>query len=182
LLGEEDEMVEKKIGKKVIRLVEGDITDMEVEAFVFDITEDVKLGTGYGGAITIRGGKTIQEELDGIGSCPKGEAIITKAGKMKAKHIIHLNGPKFYEEDEEKKLRKATKNALKRADENKIKQLAFPPVGTGLYQIDLKLCANVMVDTVAKHLKGKTALEEVLFVALDPREYEPLKAKIQGGA
>ncbi len=175
-------MVEKRIGDKVIRLVEGDITDMDVEAFVFDITEDVKLGTGYGGAITIRGGKAIQEELDAIGSCPKGEAIITGAGKMKAKHIIHLNGPKFFEEDEEGKLRRATKNALKRADENHIKQLAFPPVGTGLYQVDLKLCADVMIDTVSKHLRGKTGLKEVLFVALDTREREPLKAKIQGGA
>jgi len=175
-------MVEKRIGGKVIRLVEGDITDMEVEAFVFDITEDAKLGTGYGGAIMIRGGKTIQEELDEIGQVPKAKAVITSAGKMKAKHIIHLNGPKFYEADEEGKLRKATKNALELADENNIKQLAFPPVGTGLYQVDLNLCADVMVDTVAKHLKGKTGLDEVLFVALDTREYTPLKAKIQGGA
>lgn len=175
-------MVEKKIGGKVIRLVKGDITDMEVEAFVFDITEDAKLGTGYGGAIMIRGGKIIQEELDEIGKVPKAKAVITGAGKMKAKHIIHLNGPKFFEEDEEGKLRKATKNALKLADENKITQVAFPPVGTGLYQVDLKVCADVMVDAVAKHLKGKTGLDEVLFVALDTREYEPLKAKIQGGA
>ena len=175
-------MVEKKIGGKVIRLVKGDITDMEVEAFVFDITEDAKLGTGYGGAIMIRGGKIIQEELDEIGKVPKAKAVITGAGKMKAKHIIHLNGPKFFEEDEEGKLRKATKNALKLADENNIKQIAFPPVGTGLYQVDLKVCADVMVDAVSKHLKGKTGLDEVLFVALDTREYEPLKAKIQGGA
>ncbi len=175
-------MVQKKIGGKVIRLVEGDITDMKVEAFVFDIEEDAKLGTGYGGAIMIRGGKVIQDELDEIGKVPKGKAVITTAGKMKARHIIHLNGPKFYEEDEEGKLRKATNNALKLADENHIKQIAFPPVGTGLYQVDLKVCADVMVDVVAKHLKGKTGIDEVLFVALDSREYGPLKAKIQGGA
>ena len=44
-------MAEKKIGNKVLRLVRGDITDMEIEAFVFDITDDVKLGSGFGGAI-----------------------------------------------------------------------------------------------------------------------------------
>lgn len=175
-------MVEKKIGKKVIRLVKGDIADLQVDAFVYDITEDAKLGTGYGGAIAIRGGQKVQEELDAIGSCPKGKAIITSAGTMKAKHIIYLNGPKFFEEDEERKLREATKSALELADEHAIKQLAFPPVGTGLYQVDLKLCADVMVDTVAEHLKGKTGLAEVLFVALDTREYEPFKTKIQGGA
>ena len=53
-------MVEKKIGNKTIRLLRGDITDMEIEAFVFDITADCQLGSGYGGAIAQRGGKAIQ--------------------------------------------------------------------------------------------------------------------------
>lgn len=175
-------MAEKRIGDKVIRLVMDDITDMEVEAFVFDITEDVQLGSGYGGAISTRGGKSVQVELDAIGSCPTGEAIITGAGKLKAKHIIHLNGPKFFEEDEEGKLRRATQAALQRAEENGITQLAFPPVGTGLYQVDLGLCARVMVDTVSEHLQGETGLREVLFVALDNREFGPLQAKINEGA
>jgi len=174
-------MGEKKIGDKVIRLVRGDITNMEVEAFVYDITADAKLGTGYGGAISQRGGPTIQKELSEIGSCPTGEAIITSAGKMKAKHIIHVNGPKFFEPDTEAKLRRATQAALQRAEEKGIKQLAFPPVGTGLYQVPLDLCARVMVDTVEEHLKRGGSLKEVLFVALDTREFKPLQAKIQGG-
>jgi len=175
-------MVQKKIGDRVIRLVMGDITDLEVEAFVFDITEDAKLGSGYGSAIATRGGKVIQEELDAIGSCPTGEAIVTTAGKLKASHIVHLNGPKFHEEETEQKLARATLSALERAREKGIKQLAFPPVGTGIYQVDLGLCARVMVDTVSEHLQQDTCLEEVLFVALDPREFNPLQAKIEGGA
>ena len=70
-------MAEKKIGNKVLRLVRGDITDMEVEAFVFDITDDVKLGSGFGGAIQQRGGIVIQKQLDEIGSCPTGDAVVT---------------------------------------------------------------------------------------------------------
>ena len=174
--------VEKKIGSGAIRLLRGDITDMEVESFVYDIMEDAKLGTGYGGAITARGGKAVQDELDAIGSCPKGEAIITSAGRMKVKHIIHVNGPKFHEEDQEGKLISAVTNALKRADENNITQIAFPPIGTGFYQVDLNLCARVLVDTVSEHLKGNTSLKEVLLVALDTREYKPFEAKLgQGG-
>ncbi len=175
-------MVEKKIGEKVIQLVMGDITDMEVEAFAFDITADASLGSGYGSAIATRGGKVIQEELDAIGSCPTGEAIVTTAGKLKASHIIHLNGPKFFEPETEQKLAQATRSALARADEKGIKQLAFPPVGTGIYQVDLGLCARVMVDTVTEHLQRDTSLDEVVFVALDPREFKPLQAKIEGGA
>ncbi len=173
--------MEKKVKESVIRLVEGDITDMEVDAFVFDITSDVKLGSGYGGAIAVRGGKSIQEELDAIGSCPKGEAIITEAGNMKAGHIIHVNGPKFYEPDTEEKLQKATLAALRLAEEKKFTVLAFPPVGTGLYQVPLDLCARVMVDTVAKHLDNGSCLKEVFFVALDTRELKPFEAKIGGG-
>jgi O-acetyl-ADP-ribose deacetylase (regulator of RNase III) len=101
---------------------------------------------------------------------------------MKAQHIIHTNGPKFLEPAPEEKLRKATQSVLRKADENGITELALPPIGTGLYQVPLDLCANVMVDTVAEHLGGDTSLEIVSFVALDSREHKPLQAKIEGGA
>jgi O-acetyl-ADP-ribose deacetylase (regulator of RNase III) len=176
-------MVERRIGNKVIRLVHGDITDMEVEAFAFDITSDCQLGSGYGGAIAQRGGKAVQEELNAIGSLPTGEAAVTGAGKMKASYIIHTNGPKFREPETAEKLTKATKSVLRRADEKGITELALPPIGTGLYQVPLNLCASVMVDAVTEHLKnGQTSLEVVSFVALDSREYKPLQAKIEGGA
>lgn len=175
-------MAEKQIGDKVLRLVRGDITDMEVEAFVFDITEDVRLGSGFGGAIQQRGGIVIQKQLDEIGSCPTGEAVVTEAGILKADWIIHANGPKFREEDEEMKLRKTVESALARANEKGIKQLAFPPIGTGLYQVPLDLCSRVMVDTISEHLANGSTLQEVLIVAPDNREFNPFKAKIEEGA
>jgi O-acetyl-ADP-ribose deacetylase (regulator of RNase III) len=176
-------MVEKGIGNKSIRLIRGDVTDLEVEAFAFDITSDCQLGSGYGGAIAQRGGKSVQEELNAIGTLPMGEAVVTAAGQMKAKYIIHTNGPKYREPGTAEKLEKATKSVLRRADEKGITELALPPIGSGLYQVPLDLCATVMVDTVAEHLKnGKTSLEVVSFVALDSREYKPLQAKIEGGA
>jgi len=173
--------IEKKINGKVIRLVKGDIADIDVEAFVYDITDDAKLGTGYGSAIQARGGKAVQDELDAIGSCPKGEAIVTSAGRMKAKHIIHLNGPKFHEPDQEGKLRRAVEAALKRANEKNIAQLAFPPIGTGFYQVDIGMCTGVMTDVITRHLQGKTSLNEVIFVALDTREFKPFQAKMEQG-
>lgn len=175
-------MVEHKVGDKVVRLVRGDITDMEVEAFVFDITSDCKLGSGYGGAIAQRGGKEIQNALDAIGSLPTGKAAITPAGKMKAKHIIHTNGPKFCEPDTEAKLRQATLSALHVAAENQLTQVALPPIGTGLYQVPLDVCARVMLAAVTEHLEGQTSLKEVIFVALDTRELKPLQKTIEKGA
>jgi O-acetyl-ADP-ribose deacetylase (regulator of RNase III) len=175
-------MAEKQIGNKVLRLVRGDITDMEVEAFVFDITEDVKLGSGFGGAIQQRGGIVIQKELDKIGSCPTGEAVVTEAGILKADWIIHANGPKFREEDEEGKLRKTVQSALARAEEKGVKRLAFSPMGTGLYQVPLDLCTRVMVETISQHLANGSTLDEVLIVAPDNREFNPFKTKIEEGA
>jgi O-acetyl-ADP-ribose deacetylase (regulator of RNase III) len=109
--------------------------------------------------------------------------VVTDAGKMKASYIIHTNGPKFREPETAEKLTQATMSVLRRADEKGITELALPPIGTGLYQVPLDLCASVMVDAVAEHLKnGPTSLEVVSFVALDSREYKPLQAKIEGGA
>ena len=175
-------MAERKIGDKVMRLVRGDITDMEVEAFVFVITSDCKLGSGYGGAIAQRGGKKVQEALDEIGYLGTGEAVMTTAGNMKAKHIIHANGPKYNEPNTEAKLAAATESALRLADAHGIAQIALPPMGTGLYQVPLDLCARVMVDTVAKYLESESSLKEVSFVALDNRELAPLQAAIEKGA
>ena len=174
-------MAEKKIGNKVLRLVRGDITDMEIDAFVFDITEDVKLGSGFGGAIQQRGGIVIQKQLDEIGSCPTGEAVVTEAGILKADWIIHANGPKFREEDEEDKLRKTVESALARAEEKGVKRLAFPPIGTGLYQVPLDLCTRALVDTLSAHPANARPLDEVLIVAPDNREFNPFKAKFEEG-
>ncbi len=174
-------MKELKIKDTTVRVVKGDITDMEVEAFVFDITRDVQLGSGYGGAILQRGGKAIQEELNAIGACNTGEGIITSAGEMKATYIIHVNGPKYLEDDTEGKLARATKSALEIADEKGIAELALPPIGTGLYQVPLDLCARVMVKTVAEHLKGGSSLKTVTFVGLDSRELGPLQTAMEGG-
>lgn len=174
-------MVERRIGDKWLRLVRDDITDLEIDAFVFDITEDAKLGSGFGSAIQQRGGIKIQKELDEIGAVPTGEAVVTKAGLLKADHIIHTNGPKFREPDEEGKLRTATKSALQRAEEIGVKRVAFPSIGTGIYQVAVDLCARVMVDTITDHLSNGSGLDEVLLVVPDTREYGPFAAKMQEG-
>ena len=175
----EESRVQLVVAGRTVELVKGDITQVEVDAFIYDITEDAKLGSGFGGAISVRGGKAVQQELDEIGRCPKGSAIITTAGRLPARHIIHVNGPKFFEEDTEGKLLRAVASALRLADEHQLASLAFPPIGTGLYQVPLDLCARVMVDTVMEHLRGRTSLERVVFVALDTREYEPFKARLE---
>jgi O-acetyl-ADP-ribose deacetylase (regulator of RNase III) len=175
-------MIEKAIGDKVIRLVKGDITELDVDAFVHDITEDLKLGGGFGSAIQQRGGIVIQKELQEFGTLPVGQAVLTQAGILKASYIIHANGPKFREPDEESKLRQSIESSLQLANERGMRRLAIPPIGTGLYQVPLDLCARVMVDTLTEHLTNGSSLDEVLIVVRDTREYTPFESRFEEGA
>jgi len=174
-------MADRAIGDKVIRVVRGDITDLPVEAFVYDVTADCKLSSGYGGAIVSRGGKVIQDELAKVGTLLTGDAVVTSGGSLKAKHVIHVNGPKFHEPGTKEKLARAVQSALARADEHGISAVAFPPLGSGLYQVPLDISAKVIVDTVTECLCNGSRVKEVLLVALDAREAKPFEAALAGG-
>lgn len=175
-------MLERRIGDTTVRLITGDITQQDVDGFVFDITEDAKLGAGIGAAIQQRGGVAIQKALDAVGHVAPGEVVVTEAGLLPAEWIIHTNGPKFREEDEEGKLRRATSVALDAAEERGVRRLAIPPIGTGLYQVPVDLCAAAMVDAITTHLRNGSKLAEVVIVAPDPREYGPFRACLEEGA
>ena len=107
-----------------------------------------------------------------------GEAVITGAGQMKAKHIIHACGPKFHEPETESKLRDCMLSALKVAGENKLKTVAFPPMGLGFYGVPADLCSTVMLGVIKRFLQGETSLEEVIICAIDVRDFEPFKEKV----
>jgi O-acetyl-ADP-ribose deacetylase (regulator of RNase III) len=105
-----------KIKNSSLSVTKGDITDIGVESFVFYAGDNLKLGSGFGNAIALRGGPSIRKELEGMGPIKVTEAVATTAGNMKAKYIIHADGPKFQEENMESKLKATIENALKCAD------------------------------------------------------------------
>lgn len=171
--------IEKRIGKTSIKLQQGDLTALSVDAFVFYAREDLHLGSGYGTAIQTRGGVEIKKELDKIGSIKMSDAVITGAGMMNAKHIIHACGPKFQEQDLENKLRNCMNSSLKVANENKLKTLAYPPMGAGFYGIPLSLSAEIMLETIKTFLQVETSLEEIIICVMDFRDYLPFKEKLE---
>lgn len=173
------EPVEKKVGKTVVRLQHGDLTDLPVDAFVFYAREDLELGSGYGTAIQSRGGAAIKKELGEIGGIKMGEAVVTGAGEMKAKHIVHACGPKFQEADMQEKLRECMRSSLNVADKAGLKTLAFPPMGTGFYGVPLEVSASVMLDSITSFLKNDTSLEEVIICVIDHRDYVPFRKKME---
>ena len=169
---------DKRINQTVVRLIIGDITDIEIDAFVYYAEHSLSVGTGFGTAISARGGPTIQAELDKLGPLETCETAISQAGNLKANAIIHAVGPRFQEQDIAEKLERTVKNVMRRAEDMKISRLALPAMGSGFYGIPVDVCADVMIDVINRHVSGKTTLEEVVLCVIDSREHTPFKAKL----
>lgn len=155
-----------------VKLVKGDITDLEIESFVFYAAHDLALGTGFGTAISIRGGPAIQEELKTHGTLKTTEVVVSLAGDMKAKNIIHAVGPRFQEAGIDEKLQKTIVNCLKAAEEKGIKQIAFPPMGAGFYGVPLDTSARITLETIIGFRPHAKTIEEVVVCLQDNREYK----------
>lgn len=171
-------MSEKQLGPTLVRVERGDITLLEVDAFVFYATHDLKLGTGIGGAIAVRGGPKIQQELDAIGRIETTAAVISNAGELKAKQIIHAVGPRFQEPELEPKLAATIRNVLRLAEEHGLQTLALPAMGCGFYGIALELCARVLIEELHQHLQRGSQLKEVRICVVDSREHKPFADRL----
>lgn len=171
--------LEATISGKLIRLQNGDLTALPVDAVVFYARQDLQLGAGFGSAIQSRGGTAIKKELEEIGQVAMGEAVITSAGTMQARYIIHACGPKFREPDTEKKLRKCMQSALERASSAGLKTVAFPPMGAGFYGVPLALTARVMLEAVQRSLETPSSLEEVIICVMDDREFQAFRSQLK---
>jgi len=152
-----------KIAGRTLELVEGDITEMDTDAIVNAANAQLILGGGVAGAIRRKGGPHIQEECDRMGGTCVGGAVITTGGKLKARYVIHAVGPQMGEGDEDEKLRNATLNSLKVADEHGLTSIAFPAISTGIFGFPIQRCAEIMLATTVEYLRGKTGLERVVF-------------------
>ena len=152
-----------QINNKTLELAEGDITELNTDAIVNAANSSLILGAGVAGAIRAKGGPSIQQECDEIGGCLVGGTVITTGGNLKARHVIHAVGPRKGEGDEEEKLRNATLNSLKVADDNGLKSIGFPAISTGVFGFPIERCAEIMLSGAIDYLQGETGLERVVF-------------------
>ncbi len=164
--------MKKQIKNRVIELVKGDITEMETDAIVNAANAQLILGGGVAGAIRRKGGPAIQEACNKIGGTFVGGAVITTGGNLKARYVIHAVGPMMGEGDEDNKLKNATINSLKVADENHLKSIACPAISTGIFGYPLDRCAEIMLSETINYLQGKTGLERVAFCLFDQPAFE----------
>jgi O-acetyl-ADP-ribose deacetylase (regulator of RNase III) len=173
-----------------IRIEQGDITEMDVDAIVNAANNDLILGAGVAGAILRKGGQSIQDECNEIGSIPVGYAAITGGGTLKARYVIHaasmgLGG----ERTTAKSLKTSTSHSLRIANERKLKTIAFPAVGTGVSGFPVDECARIMLGEAVQHLRNETSLETIHFVLFDgparttfEKTWEKIKRELAAGA
>ena len=116
-------MKELDIKNSKIKLIQGDITELDTDVIVNAANAQLIMGGGVAGAIRKKGGSAIQNECNKVGGTFVGGAVITTGGNLRAKHVIHAVGPRMGEGNEDEKLRNATLNSLKLMDKHKLKTL-----------------------------------------------------------
>ncbi|MCX8045070.1 MAG: O-acetyl-ADP-ribose deacetylase [Desulfobacterota bacterium] len=158
--------MERRVKTSVIELRQGDITQQHVDAIVNAANTRLAGGGGVDGAIHRAGGPVIMQECRAIGGCPTGDAVITSGGNLPARYVIHAVGPVYRNgaSGEAQLLAQAYRNSLKRADEHKLKTVAFPSISTGTYGYPIKQAARIALGTVIDYLNGSTSIERVVFV------------------
>jgi O-acetyl-ADP-ribose deacetylase (regulator of RNase III) len=163
---------------RVVRVVQGDITEEDVEAVVNAANERLAHGGGVAGAISRKGGPEVQRESDAWvrehGPVPTGGAAITTGGSLKARYVIHAVGPVWGQGDEESLLASAVTSALSLADERGLASVSLPAISTGIFGFPKPLGAKVILRSVIEFLDSRpeTSLREVRLCNIDEETCE----------
>ncbi len=168
------------VGNAKLKLIKGDITDVDADAIVNAANSTLLGGGGVDAAIHRKGGPKILEECkrmratewpDGL---PTGCAVITSGGNLKARHVIHTVGPIWHGgfHEEAKLLKQAYRSSLKLAVANGLKTVAFPSISTGAYGYPVEEASRTAVDAVKDFLEKEDNLQKVIFVLFSERDFE----------
>lgn len=167
-----------------IEILKGDITKVTVDAIVNAANTSLLGGGGVDGAIHRAGGQAILDDCRKIiarqGGCKTGRAVITTAGNLNAKFVIHTVGPVWNggQKDEKLKLADCYKNSLQLAVDNNCKTIAFPCISTGVYKYPTNDAARVAVDTVLEFVSNSDNIEKVIFVCFDDDNFYFIKRQL----
>jgi O-acetyl-ADP-ribose deacetylase (regulator of RNase III) len=163
-----------------VELLQGDITDLAVDAIVNAANSQLILGAGVAGAIRRKGGPSIQDECLQIGHCDVGEAVITGGGNLLARHVIHAVGPRMGEGSEAGKLANAVRSSLGLAEQHGLASIAFPAISTGVFGYPLESCADVMLRVILDYtFEDLETLNHIIICLYDDRAFSIFTAELQ---
>src|SRR5829696_507470 len=161
-----------------IEVIKGDITKLTVDAIVNAANSSLMGGGGVDGAIHGAGGPQILEECKKIvarqGGCKTGEAVITTAGNLPAKFVIHTVGPVWNggKKKEAEMLAACYQNSMKLVVEYKLSSISFPNISTGIYGYPKKEAAEIAINVVSEFLKQNNFIRQVYFVCFDEENHQ----------
>lgn len=160
-----------------IKIIQGDITQLKVDAIVNAANNSLMGGGGVDGAIHRAAGSELKEACKQLGGCDTGDAKITPGYKLKAKHVIHTVGPVWQggNKDEEKLLESAYRRSMEVAKENDVKSIAFPSISTGVYRFPFDKATKIAIKTILESLEKDITVEEVILVAFSESDYERME-------
>lgn len=170
------------VSNAAIELQQGDITRVAVDAIVNAANSRLAGGGGVDGAIHRAGGPSIMAECREIGTCPTGTAVITTAGRLKARYVIHTVGPVFRggTRGEPELLANAYRSSLQLAETHDVASIAFPSISTGVYGYPIEKAAPIALETVKRHLQEPSSLKLVVFVLFSQADYAVYEQKLAG--
>lgn len=169
--------------RDIMEIAEGDITKLAVDAMVNAANTSLLGGGGVDGAIHRAAGPELVGECRMIGKCPTGEARITKAYKLPAKHVIHTVGPVWNGggNGEDGLLESCYRNSLALARKAGVKTIAFPAISTGIYRFPLDRAARIAVSTVTDELtRDRGSIEKVIFCTFGAVATDAYRAVLEG--
>ena len=161
----------------MINLLKADITKLEVDAIVNAANKTLLGGGGVDGAIHGAAGPQLLAECTKLKGCATGQAKITRAYALPARHVIHTVGPvwKGGMRNEESLLRSCYLNSLSLAKEYKLESIAFPNISTGVYEFPKNLAAEIAINAVKEFLTDNELPQEVYFACFDEENYQYYK-------
>ncbi len=162
-------------------LVKGDITREKTDAIVNAANPQLAGGGGVDGAIHRAGGASIMAECRVIGACPTGEAVITSAGKLSVKKVVHTVGPIYRggKDGEEEALRSAYRNSLRLAAGNGLHSISFPSISTGVYGYPVRDAARAALSEIVKFIKADDRIRMVRFVLFSEGDLTVYKEELK---
>ncbi|HEX9287266.1 MAG TPA: macro domain-containing protein [Thermoanaerobaculia bacterium] len=164
-----------------IEIAHLDITLARVDAIVNAANERLQLGAGVAGAIRRRGGQSIQQECDRIGRCAVGQAVVTGAGNLPARWVIHAVGPVWRGGDkgEETELASAVLAALARAEEVGAKSVALPAISTGVFGFPVERAAEISIRMARTFAATARVVERILFCLFDEASFDVFEKELE---
>ncbi len=165
---EEIVLVDKRIGDILVRTYIGSITALSVDAVVNAANSDLWMGSGVAGAIKRRGGDIIEQEAMAQGPIKPGEAVITSAGSLSAKYVIHCAGMAPGEPATYDSVKSSVQEALRLAMENELTSIAFPAIGAGVGGLSKEQSAKAIIAAIEDYSTNADSVKEVVLVSLSP--------------